>query len=38
LKRTVPIWKREFWDGDEAWGLGAHAVQPVAEAEPVAGG
>lgn len=37
LKHTVPIWKREFWDGDAAWGLGAHAVQPVAAAETVAG-
>lgn len=21
LKRTVPIWKRERWDGGESWGL-----------------
>src|SRR6188472_3131294 len=21
LKRTVPIWKREAWDGGESWGL-----------------
>jgi molybdopterin synthase catalytic subunit len=24
LKRRVPIWKRETWDGGEAWGLDAH--------------
>ena len=23
LKRTVPIWKRESWDGGESWGLEA---------------
>lgn len=23
LKRTVPIWKREAWDGGESWGLEA---------------
>jgi len=32
LKRTVPIWKREHWDDDAAWGLGARAVEPVAGA------
>jgi molybdopterin synthase catalytic subunit len=34
LKRTVPIWKREFWDGQQAWGLGSSAIEPVA-IEPV---
>ena len=29
LKRTVPIWKRESWDGGESWGLEAqHLVDP----------
>ena len=23
LKSTVPIWKRETWDGGESWGLDA---------------
>lgn len=28
LKRTVPIWKRESWDGGESWGLEAqHLVE-----------
>ncbi len=28
LKRTVPIWKRESWDGGESWGLDAqHLVE-----------
>jgi len=38
LKESVPIWKREFWDGGESWGLGANALQPatptVTPAEP----
>ena len=29
LKRTVPIWKRERWDGGEDWGLDAHDVAEV---------
>ena len=32
LKRTVPIWKREAWEGGESWGLEAQhlggAVRP----------
>lgn len=24
LKQSVPIWKRETWDGGESWGLDAH--------------
>lgn len=28
LKKTVPIWKRERWEGGEDWGLDA---QPIAE-------
>jgi molybdopterin synthase catalytic subunit len=26
LKATVPIWKREFWDGGSDWGLAATAI------------
>jgi molybdopterin synthase catalytic subunit len=29
LKATVPIWKRETWDGGEDWGLCAHDVVEV---------
>jgi molybdopterin synthase catalytic subunit len=29
LKETVPIWKREFWDGGDGWGLGAHEIGAV---------
>src|SRR5688572_29535076 len=29
LKRTVPIWKKERWEGGESWGLEAqHLVEP----------
>jgi len=31
LKATVPIWKREVWDGGEEWGLDAHALTEVKE-------
>ena len=31
LKATVPIWKRETWDGGEDWGLCAHDVADVGE-------
>jgi molybdopterin synthase catalytic subunit len=27
LKRTVPIWKREAWDGGESWGLEAQHLE-----------
>ena len=31
LKASVPIWKRESWDGGESWGLEAqHVVDDVA--------
>jgi molybdopterin synthase catalytic subunit len=33
LKATVPIWKRETWDGGEDWGLCAHDVVDVGHAE-----
>lgn len=29
LKATVPIWKRETWEGGSDWGLDAHPVDPV---------
>jgi molybdopterin synthase catalytic subunit len=32
LKRTVPIWKREAWDGGESWGLEAQHVESASEA------
>lgn len=32
LKRTVPIWKRESWEGGESWGLEAqHLVEVGAD-------
>jgi molybdopterin synthase catalytic subunit len=35
LKETVPIWKREEWDGGSDWGLAAHDVRPVREPDTV---
>lgn len=32
LKATVPIWKRETWEGGEDWGLCAHDVVDVGDA------
>jgi molybdopterin synthase catalytic subunit len=29
VKSTVPIWKRERWEGGEDWGLDAHEVAEV---------
>ena len=29
LKATVPIWKREFWDGGSDWGLAASDISDV---------
>jgi molybdopterin synthase catalytic subunit len=29
LKETVPIWKREHWDGGSDWGANAHPVRSV---------
>jgi molybdopterin synthase catalytic subunit len=38
LKRTVPIWKREVWDGGASWGLDAQHIvdadDPAAAAAP----
>jgi molybdopterin synthase catalytic subunit len=31
LKETVPIWKREHWDGGSDWSENAHAVRAVPE-------
>ena len=31
LKATVPIWKREIWEGGEDWGLCAHELTDVSE-------
>jgi molybdopterin synthase catalytic subunit len=31
LKATVPIWKRETWEGGEDWGLCAHDVVDVGD-------
>jgi molybdopterin synthase catalytic subunit len=31
LKETVPIWKREHWDGGSDWAKQSHAVRPVRE-------
>lgn len=33
LKATVPIWKRETWDGGVDWGTCAHDVEPVESVE-----
>jgi len=29
LKATVPIWKREVWDGGESWGVQAQQITEV---------
>jgi molybdopterin synthase catalytic subunit len=29
LKETVPIWKREHWEGGSDWSASSHAVRPV---------
>ncbi len=29
LKSTVPIWKRETWDGGSEWGVDAHTIAEV---------
>lgn len=33
LKATVPIWKKESWEGGESWGLGAEDVAEVGPAK-----
>ena len=34
LKETVPIWKRETWQGGSDWGTGAHDLVEIAGVEP----
>ena len=34
LKATVPIWKRETWDGGESWGLEAQHLVAVGDLPP----
>jgi molybdopterin synthase catalytic subunit len=34
LKRTVPIWKREAWEGGESWGLEAQHLTEVSGNAP----
>jgi molybdopterin synthase catalytic subunit len=31
LKARAPIWKRERWQGGEAWGLDAHPLARLGE-------
>lgn len=33
LKATVPIWKKETWDGGEDWGLAAHDLDQLEDLE-----
>jgi molybdopterin synthase catalytic subunit len=37
LKETVPIWKRETWEGGTAWGLDGSPVRPVRPTEAARG-
>jgi len=37
LKTTVPVWKRETWEGGSDWSLCSHPVEEVEEAAEVAG-
>ncbi len=34
LKATVPIWKKEAWDGGEDWGLDAKELRDVSDVGP----
>lgn len=34
LKATVPIWKKEAWDGGEDWGLDAKELREVSDVGP----
>ena len=34
LKATVPIWKREVWEGGQSWGLEAQHLRAVGEGPP----
>jgi molybdopterin synthase catalytic subunit len=33
VKASVPIWKRESWDGGESWGLEAQHLVPAGDVE-----
>jgi molybdopterin synthase catalytic subunit len=35
LKETVPIWKREHWEGGSDWATCSHPVRPVDQSERV---
>ena len=35
LKETVPIWKREHWEGGSDWATSSHPVRPVDQSERV---
>ena len=32
LKKTIPIWKREVWDGGDDWGLASQEISDVPSA------
>ncbi len=34
IKTTVPIWKRETWEGGSSWGLDAHPIETAAMPGP----
>lgn len=34
LKRTVPIWKHEAWEGGSSWGLEPQHLEEVGELDP----
>ncbi|HEX5586049.1 MAG TPA: molybdenum cofactor biosynthesis protein MoaE [Acidimicrobiia bacterium] len=38
LKETVPIWKREHWEGGSDWGQCAHDIRPVDDVRAAAAG
>ncbi len=38
LKETVPIWKRELWEGGSDWSTADHAIRPVSRAAAEPGG
>ena len=37
LKATVPIWKREFWDGGSDWGLAATDISAISDSNNASG-
>lgn len=38
LKASVPIWKRELWDGGARWGVDAQDIEPVGPATTATAG